>query len=106
LVQHGLSVCPYDVRTDELESFLSEVGGVRLQTPAEIGKCADVIITILPTSKIVGDVLFGSDGVAPHLRPGTVVVDMTSGLPASTIGFAEKLAAQNVSLFDAPVSGG
>jgi len=42
---------------------------------AELGKVADVVITILPTSAIVEKVLFAPDGVAGTLRKGSVVID-------------------------------
>jgi 3-hydroxyisobutyrate dehydrogenase len=106
LVKAGFTVAPYDVRADVVERFLSEVGGRRVASRAELGGVSDVLITILPTSAIVGEVLFAADGVAGRLRSGAVVVDMTSGIPAETVRFGERLARQGVTLFDAPVSGG
>jgi 3-hydroxyisobutyrate dehydrogenase len=106
LVKAGFTVAPHDVRADVVERFLTEVGGKRVASLPALGGVADVLITILPTSAIVGEVLFGPDGVAGGLRSGAVVVDMTSGIPAETVRFGETLARQGVTLFDAPVSGG
>lgn len=94
------------MRADQLDRFLAEVGGTRVASLAELGRACDVVLFILPTSAIVEKVLFAPDGVAGALRPGAVVIDMTSGVPDETVRFAEKLAEQGVTFFDAPVSGG
>src|SRR5690606_36193525 len=73
---------------------------------AAVGRDVDVVITVLPNSDIVEAVLFGEGGLAPVLKPGSIVIDMTSGIPTRTQGFAERLADQGVVLFDAPISGG
>ncbi len=106
LVGAGYSVIPFDVRADQVDRFVAEVGGVRMPSLAEVGRSADVVVTILPTSAIVEKVLFAADGIAGTLRKGAVVIDMTSGIPGETVRFAELLAKQGVTLFDAPVSGG
>ncbi len=106
LIKAGYSVAPYDVRAGQLDKFLAEVGGVRVVSLAELGRTCDVVVSILPTSAIVEKVLFAPDGVASTLRKGAVVIEMTSGIPDETVCFAERLAKQGVTLFDAPVSGG
>ncbi|BBK42538.1 2-hydroxy-3-oxopropionate reductase [Allostella vacuolata] len=106
LLGAGFAVGAYDVRTDQRDRFVAEVGGEADCSLAALGRASDVVITILPTSAIVEQVLFAPDGVASTLRPGAVVIDMTSGIPDSTVDFAGRLAGQGVTLFDAPVSGG
>ena len=54
----------------------------------------------------VEQVLFGSDGISQTVRPGTVVVDMSTISPDKTRAFSERLATQQVGYVDAPVSGG
>lgn len=75
-------------------------------TPAEVARDAAVIITMLPTSAIVEQVLSGPDGVFAGLRPGTVIIDMTSGAPAMTQALAVQARERGARLVDAPVSGG
>jgi 3-hydroxyisobutyrate dehydrogenase len=106
LLKAGHAVAPFDVRKDQVDRFLADVGGTRVASLTELGKVADIVITILPTSKIVEKVLFAADGVAGTLRKGAIVIDMTSGIPGETVRFSEQLAAQGITLFDAPVSGG
>ncbi|SDH86810.1 NAD(P)-dependent oxidoreductase [Agrococcus jejuensis] len=65
----------------------------------------DVVVCMLPTSAIVRAVLVDGDALAAPLRPGTVVVDMSSSDPSETVETGRALAAHGVVLVDAPVSG-
>lgn len=97
------------VRVNDLvRSAVDEVAalGAIPSTPAEIGATCDVVFTILPNGAIVQNVLFGENGVASTLRQGALVVDMSSVTPGESRACAERLAAQDVSFLDAPVSGG
>lgn len=70
---------------------------------AHAARDADVVVTILPTSEHVAAVVAE---IAPALRPGTVVVDMTSGVPEATRRIAAELAVHHVAMVDVAVSGG
>jgi 3-hydroxyisobutyrate dehydrogenase len=61
---------------------------------------------MLPNSAIVTDVLFGTGGLAARMGQGSLLVDMTSGLPETTRTLATRLADLGVAMIDAPVSGG
>ena len=62
---------------------------------------------MLPTSTIVERVLAGGDdNLLAGMKPGTVVIEMSSGVPTVTQALAEKVAALGGHLIDAPVSGG
>jgi 2-hydroxy-3-oxopropionate reductase len=61
---------------------------------------------MVPDTPDVEAVLFGAEGVAEGLKPGSIVVDMSSISPIATKEFAKKLAASGVKMLDAPVSGG
>jgi 3-hydroxyisobutyrate dehydrogenase len=63
---------------------------------------ADVIITILPTSKEVDEIV---DRIESHLRPGTLWIDATSGDPNVSRETASRLAGKGVEFVDAPVTG-
>ena len=101
LVGAGHTVHAADRRTDQAEAFAREHGALA-SDPASIAALCDTIVTILPTSAAVSDAL---DAMGP-LRPGTLVVDMTSGEPTATRHLAGRVAAQGAALIDAPVSGG
>ena len=72
----------------------------------ELGQNCDLIITMLPTSAIVREVLLGSGGVLAAARAGTWFLDMTSGVPDQTQEIAKFVSAAGCALLDAPVSGG
>jgi 2-hydroxy-3-oxopropionate reductase len=61
---------------------------------------------MVPDTPDVEAALFGAEGVAEGLKPGSIVVDMSSISPIATKEFAKRLAAMGVKMLDAPVSGG
>ena len=67
---------------------------------------ADVVILMVPDTPDVEAVLFGTNGVAEGLKPGTLVIDMSSISPIETKVFAKKINAKGCDYVDAPVSGG
>jgi 3-hydroxyisobutyrate dehydrogenase len=107
LVAAGMKVCAYDTRPERLAAFTRNVGGKAARSLNELAGSCDIVITMLPDSAIVGKVLFGeADNVSNALKRGRVVIDMTSGVPAQTIGFGRRLEAMGADMIDAPVSGG
>ncbi|MGH9354802.1 MAG: NAD(P)-dependent oxidoreductase [Terriglobia bacterium] len=107
LVKAGYSVYVLDSRPQRAEAFAREIGGSAARNMQELGAAADIVITMLPDSGAVGEVLFGTaQGAALNLRSGSVVIEMSSGVPSRTVAFAEKLQAQAITMIDAPVSGG
>src|SRR6185437_1273311 len=87
-------------------SFARETGARHAATPADAARNADVVITCLSTSKDVAALLGGTDGLMAGLKRGAVVVDCTSGDPATSRRIAAQLAEHGVDFIDAPVGGG
>jgi 2-hydroxy-3-oxopropionate reductase len=85
---------------------LAEAGASRAASPAEVAASSDVVVTMLPDTPDVEQVLFGPEGVVAGAAAGSLVIDMSSIDPIPTRSFAERLAAQGVGMLDAPVSGG
>lgn len=84
-------------------------GAVSCESPADVARHADVIITMLPDTPDVEAVLFGGnglDGVANGLTAGKTVIDMSSIDPLQTKVFAARIRALDCHYLDAPVSGG
>lgn len=75
-------------------------------TPADAARGAAVVVTCLPTSREVESLLDGPDGLLAAMASGSVLVDCTSGDPATSRRIAERLAARGIGFLDAPVSGG
>ena len=88
------------------ESFGQETGATLAATPRQAAAGRELVFTCLPNSPEVESVLDGPDGLAAGLEPGAILVDLTSGIPATSRRIAERLAERDIGFFDAPVSGG
>ena len=87
-------------------AVLVEAGARPCASGAEVARQADIVITMVPDTPHVEDVLFKPDGVAAGLSKGKVVVDMSSISPVATKDFARRINALGCEYLDAPVSGG
>ncbi len=107
LVNAGFTVHVNDSRREVANNFVQQVGGTAPDSLRQLAESCDVVVTMLPTSVIVERVLAGGDdNVLAGIKPGTVVIEMSSGVPTVTQQLAEKVAALGGHLIDAPVSGG
>ena len=88
------------------EHFAREHGARAVRTPREAAAGAAVVITCLPTSREVEQLLDGPDGLLAGMQPGATLVDCTSGDPTTSQRIAERLEASERHFIDAPVSGG
>ncbi len=104
LVAAGLDVMVSDLNPVPVQELVAD--GAKTGTYAQIGEQCDIVMTILPTGAIVQSVLFGEDGVAAHLKPGSIVVDHSSVTPVESHECYDKLKEIGVDFLDAPVSGG
>lgn len=107
LVKSGFSVLVNDNRREVANNFVQQIGGTAPDTLRELAQRADVIVTMLPTSAIVAAVLGGGDdNLLAGLKPGTVVIEMSSGIPSMTQELARQVTELGAAMIDAPVSGG
>lgn len=84
---------------------LRSLGAVVSASPAEAVAGADIIITILPADREIEELLLAPD-VYEAIKPGAVVIEMSTASPRCARHVAERYAAKGVRFFDAPVSGG
>jgi 3-hydroxyisobutyrate dehydrogenase len=75
-------------------------------TAGEVAARSDIVFTMVGEPADVEQVLLGEGGVLPHLRPGSVVVDMTTSEPSLARRIYDEAKTKSVSSLDAPVSGG
>jgi 3-hydroxyisobutyrate dehydrogenase len=108
LAQAGYQVIAFDLDAERAQDFAKEHSARATTDLAELGKSVDAIVTMLPTGKEVRDVLFNAQGgtLAANLKAGTYVIDMSSADPVGTRTLGKDLAVRNITLVDAPVSGG
>ena len=105
LVKAGHTVRVYDL-SEESVKHLCALGAKACSCCKEVAQKSDIIFIMVPDTPDVEAVLFGEEGVAEGLKPGSIVVDMSSISPIATKEFAKRLAAIEVKMLDAPVSGG
>ena len=74
-------------------------------SPAAVAAAADAVVLMLPNSRIVATVMEGPGGLIAALRPGMLVIDMSSSEPGETRRLAALVAARGAAMVDAPVSG-
>src|SRR5215207_1048360 len=99
----GFRVHGFDNAPATRERFAREAGGVAANSPEEAVASAEAVVTMLPNGKIVRAVL---DAITPYLRPGAIIVEMSSSEPIATRKLGEDLVAKGFGFVDAPVSGG
>lgn len=93
-------------RSPEPEQTLAAQGAQVARTAREVAEQSDIVITMLPDSPQVEEVVLGEHGVAEGLKSGGLYIDMSSIAPATARKVAEALAIRGVASLDAPVSGG
>ena len=105
LVKAGHEVSVYDADATRAASVAAQIGAGVLTRMQEFAT-VEMVVTMLPDGNVVRSVLLGEGGIAAFAAPGTIVVDMSSSQPLITRETGRALAALQIALIDAPVSGG
>jgi len=105
LVRAGHDVVGYSRRAEPAAELVRQ-GGRAAASVAAVAAESDVLITMLPDSPDVEEVVLGEQGVLAHARPGLLLIDMSTIRPHSEMVIAEAARAAGVRTLDAPVSGG
>jgi 2-hydroxy-3-oxopropionate reductase len=103
LIEAGYDLVVYNrtrAKAEELE------GAMVAGSPKEVAERSDLIITMLPDSPQVDEVLAGEDGVFEGVEEGNLIVDMSTISPVVTEELSEQARERGASMLDAPVSGG
>ncbi|MCI9664618.1 MAG: 2-hydroxy-3-oxopropionate reductase [Lachnospiraceae bacterium] len=100
---YELNICDIN---EEAVKEVEQAGGVACGTSKEVAQGSDIIFTMLPNSPHVKTVILEKDGVLEGMKPGTIVVDMSSIDPNVSIELEKAVAAAGGRMIDAPVSGG
>ncbi|WP_213950590.1 2-hydroxy-3-oxopropionate reductase [Tepidanaerobacter syntrophicus] len=105
LIKAGYKLVVYDLNKEAMEE-LKALGAETAESNLDIAKQCDVVITMLPNSPQVEEVVLGKGGLIEGLRPGTALIDMSSIAPLSSRKIYAALKEKGVDMLDAPVSGG
>jgi 2-hydroxy-3-oxopropionate reductase len=105
LMKAGYELVLYN-RTLEKAEELAEDGAEVAVDPREVAENSDIIVTMLPDSPDVRNVVVGENGVLEGIKNGSLLVDMSTISPVVTEELATKVKERGASMLDAPVSGG
>ncbi len=95
----------FDIRPDVAQAFARD-GGTACASLPELGAACDVIISVVVNAAQTEAVLFGEQGCAASLKPGSVFVMCSTVDPAWSVALEARLAAMGILYIDAPISGG
>ncbi len=105
LLKAGYSLMALDINPKSLNEVI-QAGALRGESPKHVAENSDVVITMLPNSPQVEDVITGEKGVLQGAKSGTVIIDMSSISPITAKKVAGLALTKEVEMLDAPVSGG
>jgi 2-hydroxy-3-oxopropionate reductase len=105
LIRSGFPLIVYN-RSPGPAGELADIGAKAAASAAQVAAESDVIITMLPDTPDVEHVYFGPEGLIHHLRPGMLLVDMTTASPEIARKIHQAVLQKGADSLDAPVSGG
>jgi len=105
LIKAGYSLMVFDINQNTLNEVVS-AGAKKGESPCQIGENCEIIITMLPNSPQVEEVITGKNGVLEGAKPGSVIIDMSSISPITAKKISGIALSKGVEMIDAPVSGG
>jgi 3-hydroxyisobutyrate dehydrogenase len=108
LVRGGFAVSVFDIAPERTRRFADEHQARAVTSLKDLGRGAEAVVTMLPTGREVRAALLEMEGgaLAANLKPGSLVIDMSSADPVGTRESGKELAARGIRFVDAPVSGG
>lgn len=105
LLRTGHECTIYDI-VEAAAREAAEAGAVKCESAAQAASGRELVITMLPNSPQVKQVVLGENGIADAMDEGCIFVDMSSIAPLASKEIGAALAAKNIEMLDAPVSGG
>ena len=105
LIRAGYKVNVHN-RSKEKANDLIEMGCTWFEEPAALAAGSDVVVTIIGFPKDVEECYFGEKGIFKTVKPGSILIDMTTTRPSLAVKISEAAEGVGVDFIDAPVSGG
>ncbi|MCQ5377490.1 MAG: NAD(P)-binding domain-containing protein [Candidatus Methanomethylicia archaeon] len=105
LIKAGHSLAVYNRSRRPVDEMVA-LGAKGCSSSKEVASLSDFVITMLPDSPDVKDVVLGPSGVIEGLKPGTTLIDMSTISPKVSIAIALEIEKRSCEMLDAPVSGG
>src|SRR3954468_13919029 len=106
LARAGFELTVWNRTRAVAQRFAHEHNGARMAPgPAQAAAQADVVITMVPDSPEVAEVLLGMHGAADGLAEGGLAIDMSTIAPSASVSIGDRLRERGIGFVDAPVSG-
>lgn len=105
LIKAGHELVVYNKSQDGMDALVA-CGATAVSNPAEVAQQCKLIITMLPNSPHVKEVVMGEHGILEGASEGTILIDMSSIAPLASQEICKACAEKGVKMLDAPVSGG
>ena len=105
LLKSGYQLTVYN-RTREKADQLKTLGASVVDSPKDVAKFSDLVITVVKDAQAVKDISFGKDGLIDGKHDGLVIADMSTTNPVSSREIAKKYMEKGIPMLDIPVMGG
>src|SRR5947209_18558226 len=105
LLRAGFEVHACDVRPEAVAK-ITEAGAHGADTPAALGPHVGALIIVVVSAQQTEAVLFGDQGAAATMPPGSIVIASATVSPEFAQHLGDRLEAMGLELIDAPISGG
>ncbi|HVB25011.1 MAG TPA: NAD(P)-dependent oxidoreductase [Ktedonobacteraceae bacterium] len=102
---HSVTIFARHPEKPEVQEVL-QAGAKQAPSARAVAMASNIVITMVPNSPQVEEVVAGPQGILEGARKGLIIVDMSTIAPTVSRALAEKAAVQGVHFLDAPVSGG
>ncbi len=102
VAKNGHSLTIYDIDPGAVQRLVAK-GAKSAPSPAAVARASEIVITMLPDAPDVENAALGPDGIVSGLKPGSVMIDMSTSAPETTLRIGAALAAKGCDMVDSPV---
>lgn len=103
LQKRGFPVVVLDLNKDAVDAVLARGNATAASSPKELAEKSDIVQLCVTTSDVVEKLIYGENGILEGIKPGSVLIDFGTSIPASTKKIGADLAAKGVGMIDAPL---
>lgn len=103
LQNRGFEVVFMARKQDVIDKVLARGNASLASTPKELAEKSDIVQLCVTTSEVVESLVYGDDGLMAGMKPGSVLIDFGTSIPASTQKIGADLAKKGVGMLDAPL---
>ena len=102
IIKKGTNLSVYDIEKEKMNPHI-ELGAISGKNIKDTIKNAEIVVTMLPSTENVKSVIADPDGVLSYLKPGSVILDMSTIAPTGTDEIYQACKDKNIDFIDAPV---